>query len=159
MNLDELEAARARADAEVFIEMEAQYPNAQGTAGAKVVNICRALLSRRPQPERDARRRHPRPEGEHMSDDLVERLARAIDPASWDATPAKWGMRTVRREASIVAARACLAELSAAGYAVVPVEPTEAILRAGHDADREQFRGHTPMIGIWRAMLAASRKG
>jgi hypothetical protein len=43
-----------------------------------------------------------------------------------------------------------------AGYALVPVEPTEAML----DAAREHHEGeHYLPVSLWRSMLAAARKG
>jgi hypothetical protein len=45
-------------------------------------------------------------------------------------------------------ARAALAAIRAAGWAVVPVEPTREMLRAGYDES-----GGLAVIGIWEAML------
>jgi hypothetical protein len=44
-----------------------------------------------------------------------------------------------------------LAAIRAAGWAVVPVEPTREMLRAGYDES-----GGRAVIGIWEAMLAAA---
>jgi hypothetical protein len=52
-------------------------------------------------------------------------------------------------------ADAILSALSAAGYAVVPVEPTEAMILAAPGRD-QQGEEESMYHGIYRAMLAAS---
>ena len=46
------------------------------------------------------------------------------------------------------AGKAALAAIRAAGWAVVPIEPTREMLRAGYDES-----GGRAVIGIWEAML------
>jgi hypothetical protein len=50
-----------------------------------------------------------------------------------------------------VAAEAAIAAIRAAGWAVVPQEPTREMLRAGYDES-----GGRAVIGIWEAMLEAA---
>jgi len=96
-----------------------------------------------------------------MSDDLVERLARAIcldlgdDPdelcvliAGREGTRPAW-------EGFVSTTTAVLAEIEAAGYAVVPVEPTAEMEAAGNEPLSWVM---TSAGTVWRAMLAASRK-
>ena len=54
-------------------------------------------------------------------------------------------------------ADAILSALSAAGYAVVPVEPTEAMILAAPGRD-QQGEEESMYHGIYRAMLAASKE-
>ena len=56
-------------------------------------------------------------------------------------------------------AHACLAALRAQGYAIVPREPTEAMLSAAKFAgpDRREPDGTTE--SVWAAMLAAAEEG
>lgn len=57
-------------------------------------------------------------------------------------------------------ARAARAALTAAGYVVVPVEPTEAMVDAGADAvDRTDFHGTQGYTAseAWRAMIKAAQ--
>jgi predicted CoA-binding protein len=50
------------------------------------------------------------------------------------------------------AAKAALAAIRAAGWAVVPVEPTDEMFEAGH----EEVLGGSGVIATYRAMLAAA---
>lgn len=101
-----------------------------------------------------------------MSDDLVERLARAICRANCGPRMARDHPEDVECQVAngwdmwADEARACLAELSAAGYAVVPVKPTEEMEDAGQEIIgpcyvNEQMADPGK---VWSAMLAASRK-
>lgn len=78
---------------------------------------------------------------------LIEAMARAMQP--WPDEPAIPGwMETAKR---------VLAAIEAAGYRVVPVEPTETMIRrAGVFLDRDP----RPAIadGVYRQMLAAAPK-
>lgn len=48
--------------------------------------------------------------------------------------------------------------LQSAGYAVVPVEPTEAMVEAGRKAmSPEKFVSHARAIWVWLDMVAAAR--
>lgn len=49
-----------------------------------------------------------------------------------------------------------LTALQAEGMAVVPVEPTEAMLEAGEEADAMYYEGRTQTAQIYKAMLAAA---
>jgi len=77
-----------------------------------------------------------------MSDDLVERLAKAIVQADEQNGGPPWDS-------------VCLAEIEAAGYAVVPVEPTAEMEAAGNEPLNWVM---TSAGTVWRAMLSASRK-
>jgi hypothetical protein len=83
-------------------------------------------------------------------------IARAID---WALTPERNAERI-------------LVALAAAGYAVVPVYPTKAMLNAGHIAERNKQRdmgsayptehpavGGGPLGYAYRAMVAAAKEG
>jgi len=50
-----------------------------------------------------------------------------------------------------------IARLDAAGYAIVPKEPTEAMVLAAPGRSRQSKEG-TMYHGIWRAMVAASQR-
>lgn len=101
-----------------------------------------------------------------MSDDLVERLARAVRVAlaanQGVEADVNSPMTPNEKRAYLPVARACLAELSAAGYAVVPVEPTEEMSERGgywwyatlHNSKGQKENGDI----IWAAMLAAWKK-
>src|SRR5690349_13234918 len=84
-------------------------------------------------------------------DELREKIGRSVRDALTDATDIDLG-----DYASLKAADACLSAIKQAGFAVVPVEPTEAMESAGcaelvfgepmpHDASR-----------CWRAMIDAN---
>ena len=54
-------------------------------------------------------------------------------------------------------ARAAFAALNAAGYAIVPIKPSEEMLAAGSEADMAGFNGATtPIAHIWTSMLSAA---
>jgi hypothetical protein len=80
---------------------------------------------------------------------LYEREIAGMPPADW----ATWS----RRDPETAAIYAChagsvLSGLHAAGLAVVPVEPTQAMLDAADELDLEIEPGET-----WAAMLAAAQ--
>lgn len=78
--------------------------------------------------------------------EIIETMARAMDtPRGQEYMPA---MRQF-------AARA-LTALEASGRAVVPREPTEAMLEAGEEADAMYYEGRTQTAQIYKAMLAAA---
>jgi hypothetical protein len=62
--------------------------------------------------------------------------------------PAKDEAELVERIACSIPAWSLLAAIRAAGWAVVPVDPTREMLRAGYDES-----GGRAVIGIWEAML------
>ena len=61
-------------------------------------------------------------------------------------------------------ARALIEELDAAGFSIVPKEPTPAMIQAGDNTDHtmEAMSGHPSyeeqVANIWRAMVAAALK-
>jgi hypothetical protein len=78
--------------------------------------------------------------------ELVEVVAQAIDEAFDDI--GLWRVEAV--------ARAALAAIDAAGYAVVPKEPSEAMRIAAINTGLP-MRGEPPLYEkLWRAMLAAA---
>lgn len=102
--------------------------------------------------------------------ELVERVARAISPKPWDQMS-----RNDRRNAMITAGLA-IKEISAAGYTIVPREPTEAMLKASAETPgMQEVNGaiafaaahnwflqwqdqgaEAPIIQSWRAMTDAA---
>lgn len=68
--------------------------------------------------------------------DLIEAMARAIcGEAGYDKP---WeAFNASERDMFVDCARAALAAIEAAGYRIVPVEPTWEMLEAGQAADRE----------------------
>jgi len=78
--------------------------------------------------------------------DLIELMARAIDSAEGELD-----------ELHYVMAKAAVAALRAAGYAIVPCYPTEAMVEAGEiELESESFfLGGDDAAKAWRAMLAA----
>jgi hypothetical protein len=66
--------------------------------------------------------------------------------------PAKDEAELVERIASSIPAWSLLAAIRAAGWAVVPVEPTEEMFDAGHASSAH---GHG-IVALYRAMLAAA---
>lgn len=103
-----------------------------------------------------------------MSDDLIERLARAIRVAlaanQGVEADVNSPMTPNEKRAYLPVARAALAEIEAAGYAVVPVEPTEAMVSAWSIAfpndpkDNGTWSDDQCARADWSAMLSASRK-
>lgn len=93
-----------------------------------------------------------------MTDDLIKRLARIVEPG-YDRASAN-----TRRNAEITA-RAVLAEINSGDYAVVRAEPDEDIVRAGNAATAAWIGGDLRGNAIifekyarrWRAMVAAAR--
>lgn len=85
------------------------------------------------------------------TDELVERLANAINSTAFAVSPL----------GAKIYARACLAEITAAGYAVVPVVPTEEMLNAAHAFDWGPGGGSKDEADankVWTAMLNANMK-
>jgi hypothetical protein len=65
-------------------------------------------------------------------DQLIETMARALEPdAWWNADGPLADVADVIRRPSINAATAALTAIEAAGMRVVPVEPTERMIRVG----------------------------
>ncbi len=87
-----------------------------------------------------------------MTSSLTERLARAIEQSAEFVTGnERWGK--VWLEDPMVVARAVLTELRASGYAIVPREPTEAMIKAAFNPG---LSGDTPSPDdAWRDMVAA----
>lgn len=56
----------------------------------------------------------------------------------------------------VKAARAILTTIKEAGYAIVPVRPTEEMLRAVDDEDEDKFVARGRAVSAWQAMIAAS---
>lgn len=83
----------------------------------------------------------------------VERRARAIDTECWNygdlPTVAAESAFAEARMAAYAQARATMEADRAAGYALVPVEATEAMLKASSRGDAHRARGY------WRRMVAA----
>lgn len=93
--------------------------------------------------------------------DIVEIMARAMCcdqiEAPDDVLVNKDGKDFYIWETHVYAANQVLTALQAAGYVVVPKEPTEAMLQAGRVA-RMNIEGGYGGPGPWEAMLAASGK-
>lgn len=53
-------------------------------------------------------------------------------------------------------ARAILTTIKEAGYAIVPVRPTEEMLRAVDDEDEDKFVARGRAVSAWQAMQSAS---
>lgn len=79
----------------------------------------------------------------------LQEVARAIDPEAWpaDRYSAHWGIRTVRREASIVAARAAIEAMR---------QPTPDMYHAAVMTHVHENGGieHSPDLS-WKAMIDA----
>jgi hypothetical protein len=90
----------------------------------------------------------------------LEAVARAIgasslgtdDPWYWQARYDSHGDARMHRDDDRTMARAALSALRAAGYAVVPVEPSAEAIEL---ADDKLQRGYGPK-GVWSAMLEAA---
>ena len=78
--------------------------------------------------------------------ELVERIARDLFEVPFGQFPS-WNGKTYLADAAIA-----LAAIRAAGWAVVPVEPTDEMFEAGH----EEVLGGSGVIATYRAMLAAA---
>lgn len=88
-------------------------------------------------------------------DELIEVMAREIDHALvWEVEGDTRAGELTQREQRAVAA-AALAAIEAQGFAIVPVEPTQAMLNVGLDAflDREQGTAD-----IYRVMITAAQE-
>lgn len=100
------------------------------------------------------------------SPEIVEHVARALeadfaDPA-WDDLAET--AREAWRESARAAIAAHIAALAAAGYVIVPREPTEAMIEASNreidfrdNADWDGRKSHLSS-GAWRAMIDAAPK-
>ena len=82
-------------------------------------------------------------------DKLIEEIARgmAIDAGAYEGPDLHW-------PAYVDDAQAALAAIEAAGFAVVPVEPTEAMKIAAFEA-AGPYAEEDP-LDVWRAMIAAA---
>lgn len=93
---------------------------------------------------------------------LIEAMAKALAPKAWGPlTEGSYLAQDNRRKASLKHARAALAAAREAGYAVVPAEPTEAMVQTGLDELRTHL-GHGGVIVrdavfCYRAMIEAAR--
>lgn len=104
-----------------------------------------------------------------MSDKVVEIMARGIyqnwhgehQHKPWDS------LRVMHQMQWTGHASAALTALTEAGYAVVPVEPTEAMKRAGATSVLTDLQGCRPAtiraaaedaIDVYRAMIAAAKE-
>jgi len=101
--------------------------------------------------------------------DLIETVARAIadrhDNYEWDMRPGNHGPHNnepMPKEAFIDEARAAIHAIEAAGYRIVPVEPTEEMLKNGDlclmgcrdDYGESCYGGRH----VWAELLAAAPK-
>ncbi len=96
-----------------------------------------------------------------MTDDLIERMARAY----CESGPIKWvDLRAEHRKGIIEDMRAALAAIKAT-HAIVPREPTEAIIEAGYNGWGNYTRvendasGYNAMIDVYKAMIATAETG
>lgn len=93
-----------------------------------------------------------------------ETIAAAIDPDIWQMdlpVPTRDDVVGfhIRRQESVERADAILAALSAAGYAIVPVEPTFRMKSAGRvQANDERLYSDEMAKCVWNAMIAASQE-
>jgi hypothetical protein len=78
--------------------------------------------------------------------ELLERIARDLFEVPFGQFP-PWNGKSYLADAAIA-----LAAIRAAGWAVVPVEPTDEMFEAGH----EEVLGGSGVIATYRAMLAAA---
>jgi hypothetical protein len=94
--------------------------------------------------------------------DLTEVLARAASPSAFarrDAMrSAGWTEPHEDSEIAYEKAKAQLAALDAAGYQIVPQEPTPAMLTAGNDTLNSQRSSWAVVHEIYRAMSEAAPK-
>lgn len=91
---------------------------------------------------------------------MSEMIERVLAPAiyeefcrgqPWEEATEGW-QKSMRESA-----RAAVSALEKAGYAIVPREPTEAMLKAGRDvAPHWHDDPMTPPIEYWQAMIAAA---
>lgn len=79
--------------------------------------------------------------------DLIEPIAKALEPKCIPFS--KWMSFDIAKEL----ARAALTAIEAAGYVVVPREPTEAMLNAGYATNDYH---EAPPEKMWQAMIAAA---
>ena len=91
---------------------------------------------------------------------IVETMARAIEDARFPQCVG-FDYPTVGK-ASERYAKSAIAALSAAGYVIVPVEPTEAMCDAGAPEvasfDSRYSQGHDYARDCWEAMIRAANK-
>ena len=96
-----------------------------------------------------------------MSEKLVEAIARAMEPSAFATFDRGHTVQNYLAERAFLGAektvrsarrkvRAALAAIKAEGYAVLPREPTEAMVRAACDSC------DTTPAGEWRAMVEAA---
>jgi hypothetical protein len=92
--------------------------------------------------------------------ELVEIAARGIYDAYAGPEPiTSWKCISTRdHKMHRKLARAALTAIEASGWKIVPVEPSDAMVAAGANADIEDFCGMTCVANIYRAMIAASPK-
>ncbi len=83
-----------------------------------------------------------------MTDDLVERVALAIADDDWDG----YGCIHNKVEYRLMARRA-IAAIEAAGYVIVPREPTESMIDAG-----AIYADCNGAHGAWQAMIDCALK-
>ena len=97
-------------------------------------------------------------------DELVEQLGIALN-AKYQTYGQKGHLRTQPLSPKMVKAlaRAALAEIEAAGYRVVLVEPTEKIIKSGAEELRRELGIHDSAywgkgiaVNVYRAMIAAA---
>ncbi len=97
--------------------------------------------------------------------EIEEAMARAMQDryereSPWKGDGTTWDeLEEHTRQGWLEDARAALRALSEQGYAVVPVEPTEAMVAAAMDEwheDRNTVYLHVLMRDCWRAMLDAA---
>ena len=100
-----------------------------------------------------------------MTTPLIEAIARKQceqhirEVRRWDTDPAKLeamlpGAVDVNWQDHVALAQAALTAITEAGYAVVPVEPTEAMLEQGSRGGDIPYSGE-----VWDAMIKAAQGG
>lgn len=100
-----------------------------------------------------------------MSDDkLIEAMARAMrdhlaaTDDDFGSLPAWSELPAAEQEMVRDLARAALAALTAGGYLMAPIEPTEAMQAAGSALVADDYLDWTPHpASVWRAMIAAAQ--
>lgn len=88
-----------------------------------------------------------------MNEESVRAVARAMccPPSGCEATRVDYGQ--CYEKGHYQAARYALTAIEQAGYAVMPREPTEAMIRAG-----DEFDAYHSCVDIYRTMLAAAER-
>jgi DNA-binding transcriptional LysR family regulator len=97
-------------------------------------------------------------------DELIEKMARKIDPAAWMWVATSAGdtpIAAAARQRSLSSASAALSAIESVGLAIVPKEIAPAQIAKGHAAfrSREDCFQHTDeeMAAIYRAMIEDGR--